>query len=208
MRAKSCKSRRLFPLARLEVPFHGAVFSPQHTSKFVCIRLNENVVVFEPLLDVEAGAGTVGELVVAVDGGDGVFFHQVTDELEEGEALGFGAGVGGATVGIEAADIGDADALGVVTWAMGTDLFDGTARADAAIMIDDIMIADVVPAETLMVAADALDGAVGIGSGGGAVDDDFGDCSHFFVGLMGLMGLMGELKGSKPTARGAVGLLG
>ena len=82
---------------------------------------------FEPLLDVEAGAGTVGELVVAVDGGDGVLFHQVADELEEGEALGFGAGVGGMSIGIEAADIGDADALGVVAWAMGTDLFDGTA---------------------------------------------------------------------------------
>ena len=62
---------------------------------------------------------------------------------------------------------------------------------DAAVGIDDIMIADVVPAEALMVAADAFDGAVGIGSGGGAMDDDFGDCSHFFVGLMGLMGLMG-----------------
>ena len=79
------------------------------------------------MLDVETGAGAVGELVVAVDGGDRVLFHQVADELEEGEALGFGAGVGWATVGIEAADIGDADALGVVAGAMGTDLFDGTA---------------------------------------------------------------------------------
>ena len=79
------------------------------------------------MLDVEAGTGTVGELVVSVDGGDGVLFHQVTDELEEGEALGFGAGIGGVAVGIETADIADADALGVVAGAMGTDLFDGTA---------------------------------------------------------------------------------
>ena len=79
------------------------------------------------MLDVEAGAGTVGELIVAVDGGDGVFFHQVTDELEEGEALGFGAGVGGMSIGIEAADIGDADGVCVVVGAVGTDLFDGTA---------------------------------------------------------------------------------
>ena len=78
---------------------------------------------------------------------------------------------------------------------------------DAAVGIDDIMRADVVPAEALMIATDALHGAVGIGTGGSAVDDDFGDCSHFFVGLMGLMGLMGEIKGSKPTARGAVDLL-
>ena len=120
-----------------------------------------------------------------------MFFHKIADELEEGEALGFGAGVDGMSVGIEAADISDANALGVVPWAMGTDLFDGTARMDAAVGIDDIMIADVVPSEALVVAADALHGAVGIGAGSGAMDDDFGDWAHFFVGLMGLMGLMG-----------------
>ena len=27
----------------LLLPFHGAVFSPQHTSKLVCVRLTENV---------------------------------------------------------------------------------------------------------------------------------------------------------------------
>ena len=59
-----------------------------------------------------------------------------------------------------------------------------------------------------MVAADALHGAVGIGTGGGAMEDDFSDGSHFFMGLVGLIGLMGERNGSKPTARGAVGLLG
>ena len=109
-----------------------------------------------------------------------MLFHQVMHQLEEGEALGFGAGVDGATVGIEAADIGDADALGVVTWAMGTDLFDGTASVDAAVRVHDIMIAYIVPSEALVVVADALHGAVGIGAGGGAMDDDFGDCSHFF----------------------------
>ena len=138
------------------------------------------VVFFEPLLDVETWAGSVGELVVAVDRGYRVFFHKIADELEEGEALGFGAGVGGVAVGIEAADIGDADALGVVAWAMGTDLFDGATREDAAVGVDDIVIADVVPSEALVVVADALHGAVGIGAGSGAVDDDFGDCSHFF----------------------------
>ena len=51
---------------------------------------------------------------------------------------------------------------------------------DAAVGVDDIMIADVVPAEALMVAADALHGAVGIGASGSAMDDDFGDGSHFF----------------------------
>ena len=133
-----------------------------------------------------------------------MLFHQVADELEEGEALGFGAGVDRATVGIEAADISDANALGVVTFGMCAGMFDRTASVDAAIGVDDVMIADVVPSEALVVAADALHGAVGIGTGSGAMDDDFGDWAHFFVGLMGLMG---EIKGSKPTARGAVDLL-
>lgn len=128
---------------------------------------------------------------MAVDGGDGVLFLEVFYQLEEGEALGFGAGVGDVAVGIEAADISDADALGVVAGTMSTDLFDRTAGVDAAVGIDDIVIADVVPAEGTVVAADALHGTDGVGACGGAMDDDFGDCSHFFVGLMGLMGLMG-----------------
>ena len=105
---------------------------------------------------------------MAVDGGDGVLFLEVFYQLEEGEALGFGAGVGGVAVGIEAADVGDADALGVVAGAMGTDLFDGTASVDAAVRVDDIVIADVVPAEALMVVTDALHGTDGVGTRGGA----------------------------------------
>ena len=143
------------------------------------------VIFFAPTLDVEARAGFGGVFVVAVDRGDVVLFHQVLHQLNQSKALERGAGVGGAAVGIKATDIGDADALGVLTWAMGTDLFDGTASVDAAVRVDDIMIADVVPAEALMVVTDALHGAVGIGAGSGAMDDDFGDWAHFFVGLMG-----------------------
>lgn len=102
-RTKSCKSCKLFRFQRL------------------------NVVFLAPLLDIEAGAGFGGVFVVAVDGGDVVLFHQVLHQLEQGETLWLGTGVGGVSVGIEAADIGDADALGVVTRAMGTDLFDATA---------------------------------------------------------------------------------
>ena len=138
------------------------------------------VIFFAPTLDVEARAGFGGVFVVAVDRGDVVLFHQVLHQLNQSKALERGAGVGGATVGIEAADISDANALGVVAGAMGTDLFDGTASVDAAVRVHDIMIAYVVPSEALMVAADALHGAVGIRAGGGAVDDDFGDWAHFF----------------------------
>ena len=137
-------------------------------------------VFFAPTLDVEARAGFGGVLVVAVDRGDVVFLHQVLHQLEQGETLERGAGVSRSTVGIKAADISDADAVGVVALGVCARLLDRTASVDAAIGVDDIMIADVVPTEALMVAADAFDGAVGIGSGGGAMDDDFGDGSHFF----------------------------
>ena len=153
-RTKSCKSCRLFRRWRLKI------------------------ILPSPLLDIKTGAGFGGVFVVSVDGGDVILFHQVLHQLEQGEALERGTGVGRTTVGIEAADIGDADALGVVARAVGTDLLDGTARADAAVGIDDIVIADVVPSEAFMVATDALYGAVGIRTGGSAVDDDFGDCSH------------------------------
>ena len=130
--------------------------------------------------DVEAGAGTVGEFVVAVDGGDGVLFLEVFYQMEEGEALGFGAGVGRATVGIEAADIGDADAVCVVAFGMCAGLLYRSASMDAAIGVDDVMIANVAPAEGTVVSPYGFYRTDGVGARGGAVDDDFGDCSHFF----------------------------
>ena len=166
-RTKSCKSCRLFRFQRLKT------------------------ILFAPLLDVETGAGTVGVFVVSVDGDDGMLLHQVLHQLEQGEALERGTGVGRTTVGIEAADIGDADALGVVAFGMCARLLDRSACVDAAVGVDDIMIADVAPAEGTVVAADALHRADGIGARGGAMNDDFGDWAHFFVSLMGLMGLMG-----------------
>ena len=62
---------------------------------------------------------------------------------------------------------------------------------DAAVGIDDVMIANVVPAEALVVSSYGFHGAVGIGTGSGAMEDDFGDLSHFLMGLMGDLGLMG-----------------
>ena len=158
-RTKSCKSCKLFRFQRLKIVF------------------------FAPLLDIKAGAGFGGVLVVAVDGGDVVLLHQVLHQLEQSKTLERGAGVGKATVSIEAADIGDADAVGVVAFGMCAGLLDGSALVDAAVGVDDVMIANVTPAEGTVVAADAFHGADCIGARGGAMDDDFGDCSHgdFFL---------------------------
>lgn len=158
-RTKSCKSCKLFRFQRL------------------------NVVFLAPLLDIEAGAGFGGVFVVAVDGGDVVLFHQVLHQLEQGEVLERGTGVGRASVGIKAADIGDANAVGIMAFGVCAGLLDGSALVDAAVGVDDVMIANVTPAEGTVVAADAFHGADCIGARGGAMDDDFGDCSHgdFFL---------------------------
>ena len=112
---------------------------------------------------------------MAVDGGDVVLFHQVLHQLEQGEVLERSTGVGRASVGIKAADIGDANAVGVVAFGVCAGLLYRTASVDAAVGVDDIMIADVVPAEAAMVSSYALHGTFGIGACGGAMNDDFGE---------------------------------
>ena len=146
------------------------------------------------MLDIEAGAGFVGVFVVAVDGDDVVLFHQVLHQLEQGKTLERSTGVGRATVGIKAADIGDANAVGVVAFGMCARLLHRAASVDAAVGIDDIMIADVAPAEGTVVSPYGFHRTDGIGARGGAVDDDFGDCSHGVNGYSGFDGLFAAAK--------------
>ena len=110
-----------------------------------------------------------------------MFFHQVFGELEQDDTLCFGACVGWMTIGIESTDIGDADRVGVMSWTMGADIFQWPSRVNAAVLIDYIVIAYVVPAEALVVSSYGFHGAVGIGTCGCAVYDDFGDFAHFNI---------------------------
>lgn len=135
-------------------------------------------ILFAPLLDIEAGAGFGGVFVVAVDRCYIVLLHQVLHQLEHGKTLERGAGVGRATVGIEAADIGDADAVGIVTFGVCAGLLHRAASADAAIGIDDVLIANVAPAKGAMVSPYGFHRADGVRACGSAMDDDFSDCSH------------------------------
>lgn len=80
-------------------------------------------------------------------GRDAVFFHQVFDQLQQDNTLVWGTSISRATIGIKASDIGDAYAMGVVADGMGTMFLNGSARVDAPIRVDDIMIAYVTPAE-------------------------------------------------------------
>ena len=55
-------------------------------------------------------------------------------------------GVGGAATTVEPTHIADADAVLVVSVGMGTYHFDGTAKVDGAVEVDDVVIANVVEA--------------------------------------------------------------
>lgn len=68
--------------------------------------------------------------------------------------------------------------MGIAACGVGTWEFDETACVDGSVGIDDIVVADVGPAEGTMVAADGFYCAGLPGTGGSAMDDDFGDCTH------------------------------
>ncbi len=70
------------------------------------------------------------------------------------------------TSGIGSADVTDADAVGIVTCAMGTNLFDRPADVDAAVAIDDIMVANLAETALAMPAVDVGDGVVATLGGG------------------------------------------
>lgn len=116
-----------------------------------------------------------------MDRHDVVFFHKVFDQLQQDNTLDWGTSVGRATVGIKTSDIGDTNAVGVVSDGMGARFLNGSAQVDAPIRVDDIMIADVTPAKGSVVTPYCFDSTDCLESSGGAMDDDFSDFTHFYV---------------------------
>lgn len=95
----------------------------------------------------------------------------------QGGALGWGAGVGWKTLP-KPANVADAYAVGVVAQAVGTGYFHGAAEVDGAIAVDDVMVADALPALGAVPTVDVGHGVVATLWGGATVDDDLGDLSH------------------------------
>jgi len=83
---------------------------------------------------------------------------------------------------VAATDVADAYGGGVMTPAVSSGLFDVTADVDTAVTIDDIVVADAFEATGAMPAVDVGNGIVAALGGGGTMDDDFGDLSHFKKG--------------------------
>ena len=109
---------------------------------------------------------------------------QVIDEFAKSLFLCRGAGVFRPTVGVESPDVADADGVGIVAFAVGSDHFDWATGVDAAVTIDDIVVANHLETPGFVPAVDVGNGIVLALGSGGTVDDEFGDLSHkknFFI---------------------------
>lgn len=107
-----------------------------------------------------------------------IFLFNLLDEGVHGGALLARAGVLGVAVPGEASDVADAKADGVMAGAVGAHFALGAADMDAAVTINDEVVADLTEASGAMPAVDVLDCVVFAFGGGTAMDDDFGDFSH------------------------------
>lgn len=115
---------------------------------------------------------------MAVDSGAWVLPSKGLNECPEGIFLCRGAGVLRAAVGGEASDVADADGVGVVAGAVGSDHLGRAALLDGPVKPDDVMVANHLEAPVFVPAVDVGSGEVLALGGGGTVDDEFSDLSH------------------------------
>jgi hypothetical protein len=106
-------------------------------------KLPEEVLVFG---HVEAGAGLVGVFSVAVQGGTGIAAVEVGQQTGQGLPLcGRARVLGLPDVGfLRASYIADPDGVEIVVEAMGAYFFFGTACMDAAVEVNQVVVADTV----------------------------------------------------------------
>lgn len=115
---------------------------------------------------------------MSVNSGVRVLPSEGLDECPERVFLCRGAGVIRATVGGEAPDVADADGVGVVALAVGSDHLGRAALLDGPVKPDDVMVANHLEAPVFVPAVDVGSGEVLALGSGGTVDDEFGDLSH------------------------------
>ena len=112
---------------------------------------------------------------MTTDGGLGELAMEVEDEGDEGSTLGYGAGVFGFAVGIEAAFVADADGAAVEGAAVSAHFIQAAVLGDGAILADVEVITDVDEASLQVVVLELLGGVVLGLTRGGAVDDEVTD---------------------------------
>ena len=92
------------------------------------------------------------EFAVAHDLGIGVVDLQGAEQGDEGSALGWRAGVGGAAFLVEASFIADADGVGVVVAGVHADLVFVAGLEDLTVFFDEVVVADAFAVEAGVVA--------------------------------------------------------
>ena len=95
-------------------------------------------------------------------------------------ALEGGAGVGGTAVLVQSAFVAEGDAIGVVAAGVGARGFDGAKTLDTSILSDVIVIACAGESPAQVVCCQVVLRVATVAAGGGAVDNDEVDESHFF----------------------------
>lgn len=86
------------------------------------------------------------EVAVTAEAGVAELHQQPGDQQTEGRALLWGAGVLGATVGVETAFVADADGILVVAFHMGAGTLQGAGEVDGAVTTKVVVIARAVVA--------------------------------------------------------------
>ena len=122
----------------------------------------------------------VGEVAVAHDLGLGVRPLEILQQKPEGCLLFGSTGVVVAPLVVNATDIAYADGMLVVVAHVGSGILFVTALVDAAILVDDPVVANHGPVLGFVTAVDVFDGPFSASPCSRAVDDDVQDLFHGF----------------------------
>ena len=116
---------------------------------------------------------------MSVDGGIGKLRPELAKERKQRRLLSCGACVLGClAVGGETTDIADADGVGIMTFAVCANLFERSARVDAAVKVNHIVVADAVETTLAVPAVDVGDGEGLVFCGRRTVDNDVVYLAH------------------------------
>ena len=134
----------------------------------------------QPILNIETRTGLLDpwEVTVTDNLGFGIIGAEALEKFYHGLLLGWSASVGRIAVGIKAALVANANAVGVVMLGMGTRHFLWTARIDHAILRDVVVVADGAEATSLVAGFEGFNREITVGSGGRAMNDNKVYFSH------------------------------
>ena len=116
---------------------------------------------------------------MTTNGGLGELLLQLDEELDEGAALGNGAGVLRYAFGVKTAFIADSDGTAVEGAAMSAYLIQAAVLCDGAILTDIEVITDVDKTTLQMVVLQLLWSIITVLTRGGAVDNKIGSVVKF-----------------------------